>query len=95
MGAAGLTVGGQALWAGGQTDDVSVSLQDEDLVVTAGNGDNVSAALQSPDHHLDTDTQQHMDFSRFRWILTVVVDASCPGRSQLLNYACFLLTCPD
>lgn len=31
-----LTVGGQPLWAVGETDDVSVSFQDEDLVLTTG-----------------------------------------------------------
>lgn len=49
-----LTVRGQSLRAAGEADDVSVSFQDENLVVTTRHRHNVSAALQRSDYHLDT-----------------------------------------
>lgn len=52
-----LTVGGKTLGAIGQADDVTISFQDEDLVVTAGDRHNVSAALQSSNDHLKNTDQ--------------------------------------
>lgn len=52
-----LTVGGKTLGAIGQADDVTISFQDEDLVFTAGDRHNVSAALQSSNDHLKSTDQ--------------------------------------
>lgn len=44
----------EALRAVGQPDDVSVSFQDEDLVVTTWNWHDIATTLQRSDHHLQT-----------------------------------------
>lgn len=46
----------EPLRAVGQPDDVSVSFQDEDLVVTTWNWHDIATTLQRADHHLQTTT---------------------------------------
>lgn len=71
---------GEALRAVGQPDDVSVSFQDEDLVVTTWNWHDIATTLQHSDHHLQT-TTHHIQCSVDR-IVELHEQSDTSGKTQ-------------